>query len=592
MNASAFLHDLSALHFLRAWWLSALLALPLLVWWWRVRRRKRSVWRELVDPHLLPHLLQTGSDRRGRWGLSLAILGYALLVLALAGPSWRQSAQPLWQSRTPLVIALDLSGAALAADLPPSRLAQARAKLATLLRERNGGQIGLVVFAGDAFTVAPLTDDAANVALYLDSLQPDVMPVDGQRVDRAVAWSAQLLKRAGAGGAGNGGDIVVLTDHADSAAIAAAAAAARTGHRVSVLGLGSDTGAVYRRPGGEIANARLDAASLRKLAARGNGSYAEITGDDADLRALQLLEPGRAGAMAQGEGGRAWQDEGYWLLPPLMLLVLFAFRRRSGALAVLLLCLWLPLRPTQAAELWKRPDQAVYAQLQRGNEAYRTGDFTGAAKQYEGLDSATAHYNRGNALAKAGQFPQAITAYDEALRREPRMEDALANKRAVEAAMKRKPPGSAQQNQQQKSQGDQRGQSNPQQGTARSPAKPDSQSSQQGQPQQPSASPQTQQSQQSPSSPKQPAEPADAQAQQQADRAQRERMQRALQQAKAQADKNQQPQARVEETPAQRERRLANEAWLKRVPDDPGGLLRAKFRLEYERRMLQGSAEE
>jgi Ca-activated chloride channel homolog len=596
MNASAFLQDLGALHFLRAWWLSALLALPLLVLWWRVRRRKRSVWRELVDPHLLPHLLQTGSDRRSRWGLSLAILGYVLVVLALAGPSWRQSAQPLWQSRTPLVIALDLSSAALAADLPPSRLAQARAKLATLLRERNGGQIGLVVFAGDAFTVAPLTDDAANIALYLDSLQPDVMPVDGQRVDRAVVWSAQLLKRAGADGAGGGGDIVVLTDHADSAAIAAAAATARAGHRVSVLGLGSDTGAAYRRPGGEIANARLDAASLRKLAANGNGRYAEITGDDADLRTLQLLEPGRAGAMAQGEGGRAWQDEGYWLLPPLMLLTLFAFRRRSGTLAVLLLCLWLPLPSAQAAELWKRPDQAAYAQLQRGNEAYRTGDFTGAAKRYEGLDSATAHYNRGNALAKAGQYPQAIAAYDEALRRDPRMEDALANKRAVEAAMKRKPPaGSTQQNQQQKSQGNQRAQSNPQQGAARSPAKPDSRSSQQGQPQPPQPAPspqQSQQSQQEQSSPKQPVEPADAQAQQQADRAQRERMQRALQQAKAQADKNQQPQARVEETPAQRERRLANEAWLKRVPDDPGGLLRAKFRLEYERRMLQGSADE
>ena len=146
-----------------------------------------------------------------------------IAVLALAGPSWRQSAQPLWQSRTPLVIALDLSTASLAADLPPSRLAQARAKLAVLLRERSGGEVGLVAFAADAFTVAPLTDDAANVALFLDALAPDVMPRDGQGTGEAIAWSAQLLKRAGA----TSGDIVLLTDRADSAAISAAAEAAR-----------------------------------------------------------------------------------------------------------------------------------------------------------------------------------------------------------------------------------------------------------------------------------------------------------------------------------------------------------------------------
>ncbi|HEV8695372.1 MAG TPA: VWA domain-containing protein [Lysobacter sp.] len=594
MNVSEFLKDLGALHFLRPWWFGTLLALPLLAWWWRARQRSRGVWHGLVDPHLLPHLLQTsGGDRRSRLTLWFAILIYVLSVLALAGPSWRQSAQPLWQSRTPLVIALDLSSAALAADLPPSRLAQARAKLAVLLRERNSGQIGLVVFAGDAFTVTPLTDDAANVAVFLDSLQPDVMPVDGQRADRAITWSTQLLKRAGVDGAGEGGgDIVLLTDHADSAAITAAAATARMGHRVSVLGLGSETGAAYRRAGGEIVDARLDAASLRKLAASGNGRYAEITGDDADLRALQLLEPGSTGTTSKGEGGRAWKDEGYWLLPPLMLFALFAFRRRSGAFAVLLLCAWLPLHPVHAADLWKRPDQAAYTQLQRGNAAYRKGDFTGAAKLYEAIDSATADYNRGNALAKAGQYPQAIAAYNEALRQQPRMEDALANRRAVEAAMKRKPPSgstqqSQQQSQQQKSQGSQGGQSTPQQGQGqqqRSPAKQDSQSPQQGQQQQPKQSTSQQ-------SPQQPAAP-DAHAQEQADRAQRERMQRALQQAKAQSEKNQQPKARVDETPEQRERRLANEAWLKRVPDDPGGLLRAKFRLEYERRMLQGRPEE
>jgi Ca-activated chloride channel homolog len=586
VNPAALLHDFGALHFLRPWWLCALVLLPVLWWWWHRRQREDSEWHVFVDPHLLPRLLESRGDRRSRVAPWIGALGYLLAVLALAGPSWRRSEQLLWQSQTPLIVALDLSSASLAADLPPSRLAQARAKLATLLRERKGGQIGLVAFAGDAFTVAPLTDDAANVALYLDALQPDVMPRDGQRASEAIEWSARLLKRAGA----RSGDIVVLSDHADDAAFNAASEAAAAGYRISALGLGTEAGTVYRRVDGSIASARLDSASLRKLAADGHGGYAELSGDDSDLRALGVLEP-RTSDAAGGTGtGFTWRDEGYWLLPPLMLLALLAFRRRSGGAWVLvLLCAGFPLHSAHAQSAWQRPDQAEYTRIQRGNEAYRKGDFKAAAQEYEDADTATAHYNRGNALAKAGDYPQAIDAYNEALRRQPGMADAIANKRAVEAAMKRQKqspskPGA----QQQKSQG-QDGQSQPQSGEPSQSQKSD--------PANPQQQPSKQNAQQQQGEQQEPqnthTQPQDAKAQQQADQAQRERMQRALEKTRKQNGKQPtQEAARAKETPEQRERRLANEAWLKRVPDDPGGLLRAKFRLEYERRVSQGRAEE
>ena len=219
MNASGLAADLAALHFLRPAWLWALLALPLLAMWWRSRRRRASIWREAVDPHLLQALLGKTGGRAQSAPVLIAALGWTLAVVALAGPSWRQVEQPLWQTASPLVVALDLSGTMMAADVPPSRLAQARAKVATLLAERDGGQVGLVAFADDAFTVAPLTPDAANVALFLDALHPGVMPVDGQRLDRAIAWSTGLLRQAGF----DSGDILVLTDDADAAARDAAA---------------------------------------------------------------------------------------------------------------------------------------------------------------------------------------------------------------------------------------------------------------------------------------------------------------------------------------------------------------------------------
>ena len=180
----------STFHFLRPWWLLALLVLPMLAWWWRRQAQQRNPWRDLVDAHLLPHLLDRGAEQRAgvlpRW---LALAATALAIIAMAGTGIGKDEQPLWQAQEPLVIALDLSSATLARDLPPTRLAQARAKLATLLRERAGGQVALVAFAGDAFTVAPLTEDAANVALFLDALDPGVMPDDGHRADRAIAWS-------------------------------------------------------------------------------------------------------------------------------------------------------------------------------------------------------------------------------------------------------------------------------------------------------------------------------------------------------------------------------------------------------------------
>ncbi|KAB8163060.1 VWA domain-containing protein, partial [Lysobacter maris] len=218
------LPDLSTLHLLRPDWLWALSLLPVLAAVWALRRRRDGVWREAVDAHLLPHLLDRGDRPRRRWtrglGALAGMLAYAFAVLAMTGPSWRQVEQPLWQGKLPLVMALDLSSAGMAADPPPSRVAQARAKLGALLAARDG-PVGLLVYADDAFTVAPITDDAANVALFLDALSPDIMPVDGQRADRALAAAVRLMQQAGF----EKGRILLLAGEADERAVEAAGAA-------------------------------------------------------------------------------------------------------------------------------------------------------------------------------------------------------------------------------------------------------------------------------------------------------------------------------------------------------------------------------
>ncbi|MES2858142.1 MAG: VWA domain-containing protein [Pseudomonadota bacterium] len=575
------LADFNQLHFLRPLWLLGLLALPLLAWWWREATRTRSPWRDAVDAHLLPHLLDgVDSARRRPWPRWLGLMAAALALVAMAGPSVRKQEHPLWQTRAPLVIALDLSSASLANDMPPSRLAQARGKIGTLLRERAGGQVALVAYAGDAFTVAPLTEDAANVALFLDALQPDIMPEDGQRSDRAIAWSQQLLRQAGF----DRGDILLLTDHADAAALAAASRAITAGYRVSALGLGTEQGGVFD-VGGSLGQARLDAASLRRLATSGGGTYRSLVPGSADLRALGVLAPqADAGAAARGEKIASWRDDGYWLLPLVLLLALPLFRRGTGAAALLVVALCLPMPQAQAQDtgnLWRRPDQAAHARMQDGVAAYRAKDYASAIATFSGLDSADGQYNLGNALAKAGRYDDAIAAYDRALRRQPKMADAIANRAAVDAARKRQPPPGQQPQQGDKDKG--QGQPQPQPGGKSGPARDGS-----GSPpprQQPSSPGQRQQPQQS----RQPQpKPRDPQQQSAADAAQRQRIEQALRKQQGKPGEPAPVSAKPAETAEQRERRVANQAQLQRVPDDPGGLLRARFRLEFERRQGGG----
>ncbi len=604
------LPDWSVLHFLRPEWLWALLALPLILALAVYRQRRSDAWRQAVDAHLLPHLLAAGAKRRVRlpWAL---LLGWTLASLAMAGPSWRQQAQPMFQASAPLLVVLDLSSRITATDLPPSRLLQARAKVGELLRARQGGQVGLVVYADDAYTVAPLTHDGSNVALYLDALSPDVMPRDGQRADRGIDWATRLMRQIGA----LQGQILLVSDQADSEAALAAAQARSLGLQVSVLGLGTPAGAAYRDGNGQIRQAALDEGSLRAVATAGGGRYARISADDGDLRALGVLDA-RDGTAAQRPGeGKQWRDEGFWLLPPVMLLALLAFRRRAVLAAVLAVGLlpWMndaqaqapatPVSQPAQGTLWKRSDQLQHQRLAEGVQAYRRGDFATARRQFEGIDSDAGWYNLANTLAREGNYDEAIAAYDRALALHPGMADAVANRAVVDAARKRrpsgggqgqdqqKPPQNGQQKQPQGPQGQQNPQGQPKQGQQQ-PGQGQPPSGQQGQPKagDNNAQSEPQPGERGRDGQQAPPQVEDAKAQAQADEQQRQRMQQAMQQAReGEAGKDGKPVPGSEgRTPRQREEQQAVEAWMRRVPDDPGALLRAKFQLENERRKREG----
>jgi Ca-activated chloride channel family protein len=540
---------MSALHFLRPEWLWLLLGIPVLGWIWWKRQPNQDPWTGVVDPALRPYVLEDNAERPRAWlGLLWASLFAALLVLALAGPAWKKRPQTLVQTRTPLVIAMDLSQRSLQADLPPSRLIRMRAKVAQLLQARAGAQVALVVFAGTAHAVTPLTDDPANIEVFLPDLQPAIMPEGGQSPAAALRLARKMLRDNGY----NTGDIVLLTDSADADAIKEAAVAHAQGYDVSALGVNATS------------------SGLRSVAQSGGGGYAAMAVGPSDIAELGLNVAKDADTAAtKAKGAATWEDGGWILLPLLLLLLLPMFRRGAVAL-VLVLGFFSSLSPSaQAADVWRRKDQVEYAQMKQGNDAYRQGRYEDAIKAYSKVDTAEGHYNLANALAKSGKYQEALKAYDRSLQMQANNADAIANRETVARAAKRKPP-QGNNHRQNQSQPQQQGNQQQQQ-----------QGNQQQQQQQQSSGDQTPSSA-SPSQAQPGAEPntaADPKAQAEADAAQKARM-AAARNAQQNGQDKKATQTRAE-TPAERAARQRSAPVLKRIPDDPGTLLQRKFLLEY-----------
>ncbi|MBS0383609.1 MAG: VWA domain-containing protein [Proteobacteria bacterium] len=613
------------LHFLRPWWWLALLALPPALWLLARGGNGRAMLSRLADAALLPHLVHFSATHR-RMALGLFALAWLLAVATLAGPAWQKVPAPLYVNGAARVVVLSLSNDMLAQDLKPDRMTRARFAVRDLLDGAGDARTALVAYAGAAFTVAPLTDDKRTVLNFVQALQPDVMPVPGNDAAAGIRQGVQLLQQAHAGG----GEIVLVTDTAGDAAIAAAREANAAGIRVDVLGIGTTEGAPVPRSGGGFVKgadgvlmARRDDAALRTVASAGGGRYVALqtNGNGAAAFGAPVAEAGHA---SSNERAQLWRDGGAWLLPILVVLAALAFRR--GWLLVVALCVLPVAMPVAQAStwssLWSNRDQRALQALRDGDAAraqdlastpgvrgaadYRAGDYAGAARAFAQDGDARAHYNLGNALAKQGDYAKAIGAYQEALRQDPKFADAKANLDAVEAWLKQhSPPPQSQGNRQGQSKQGQQGQpdgkpSQAQDNAAQSssqsgadqgaqPSSPDSSASMQGAQSNPSASSQGQGSDAGSQQDQGAASAAEAARQkQQADQAARGLQQelRGVRDGKSQQDARAAQGFALGQSEPRDDGKLdaQQRAMLRAVPDDPGALLRRKFRLEWEQR--------
>jgi Ca-activated chloride channel family protein len=314
---------LASFHFLRSAWLLLLLPALLMVFWiWR-RQSMERVWGRIMAPHLLERLLVSGEGRRPRWqplhGLALFWL---LGAIALAGPAWERVPAPFGEDRAPIIVLLKATPSMLAKDIQPSRLERAVLKLHDLLERRPGALTALIAYSGSAHLVMPLTRDARIIELFAAEISPDILPKEGDAVASAVALANARLKAAGLPGS-----IVLFADSvAPDQLDGLKQQGANGGAPVQILAVAAGT-EVTPPPNSPPATA-LDRTAMEAAAEAGSGSLVTLTADDSDVERLaRLVERRVSSGKGDEEAEQQWRDAGYYLLPLLVLLALWGFRR-------------------------------------------------------------------------------------------------------------------------------------------------------------------------------------------------------------------------------------------------------------------------
>lgn len=605
---------LANFQFLRPLWLLALVpAVLFIAALWRLNSSV-TAWDRAIDKELLPYLLDRSKNASQRTPLLLLLAVWVLSSLALAGPVWEKLPQPVQKREDALVVVLDLSLSMFAPDHSPSRVDLAKRKLRDILALRGEGQTALVVYAGDAHTVTPLTDDVVTIEALVPSLNPNIMPLFGSDPVSALELAIDLLTNTD----GGSGKILLMTDgiagYDEEQAIAELLDG--TGNELLVMGIGTEEGAPIRTNDGNfltdergtIIVPKLNKNLLSSLANRVGGRYHDIQLADSDLAyLLSDLNPLDDEALSEVEEEfDVWYEAGPWLLLLVLPLAAFAFRR--GWLLVLPLLvsasLLTPSQPLMAAEfgpsvdiqinedgtplpteaeagfswseawrnLWQTPDQrgakamsdAQYGEAARlfensdwrGAASYRGGNYEAAIASFAANPTADGHYNRGNALALSGNYAEAITAYNIALGLDGSHAEALQNKEIVEQLLQEQEAEEGEQDE-----GDSED-SDSQQNSESESDQQEENSEQQDQESQEGDQEQQQQDQQQQDAPEE----------------------------QESSESNSEQNTASETENQEFEEQQALEQWLRRIDDDPGELLRRKFRYQYRKRQLEGTA--
>ena len=451
---------LSEFHFLREELLWLLPLWGVILWFLPKIQSSQIDWVQWISPPLQRLFVvssQISQHRKKQLQVGFALI-WILGTLALAGPAWERLPQPLMVRDQARVILLDLSYSMLATDLQPNRLERARYKIEDLLIRFQEGQTAIVLYAGDAHTLVPLTEDVETIRTLLPSLHPSLMPVRGSRPDLAFENVIEMLNQVDIPNS----HLVWITDGIDDQQVKPLQnLLSSQRHKLTVLAVGTPSGApivlekgnYLKDTNNNIVIPQLDLSPLKAVAETLGGQVLPVQYDDRDLDRLVAFEEKDQEFQEQEEELTTdrWREEGPWLFVLLLPLVAMIFRR--GWLFMLVLTSWPSLSQAwEWRELFINDNQRAYELLEEGQAAeaaqtfddstwqgiaaYKAQEYEEALQYWSNEESPITSYNRGNALARNGKFPEALEAYDQALGAKPDWEDAQFNRDLVANLLK------------------------------------------------------------------------------------------------------------------------------------------------------------
>lgn len=275
------------------WWLITILVFVIAYIVYTKRKQRQLT--EFGDPELMAQLMPDASKSRPIWKFGMLIVALILLIVAAARPQYGQKEKTVKRQGIEVMVALDISNSMLAEDVAPNRLDRAKQMLSKMIDNMVDDKVGLVVFAGDAFTQLPITCDYVSAKMFLNTISPTLIPTQGTAIGAALQTA---ITSFGAQESEAGRAIILITDgenHEDDA-IAAAKKANELGIQVFVIGIGKPEGAPIPKPGtndyfkdraGQVVVSRLNEEMCQQIAVAGNGAYVRCDNTNTAMRALQ-----------------------------------------------------------------------------------------------------------------------------------------------------------------------------------------------------------------------------------------------------------------------------------------------------------------
>lgn len=295
---------------------------------------------KLGDLKLVKRMMPELSLKRSylKFWITLVIIGFGIIILAR--PQFGTKRDKVDKKGIELVLAIDVSNSMLAEDIQPSRLAKAKQILTRIIDERRDDKVALVVFAGEAYIQLPMTADNQSAKLFLENIDPTLVPVQGTAIGSAIDISMSCfsndenIDRA----------IVLITDGEghEGNAEQAAAMAAEKGIHISVLGVGSTQGSpiplspgssnVKRDTQGQPVITKLNQAMCEAIAKAGKGLYVHVDNSNSALRSLQneleKLQKGEVDSVAYSEYDEKFQIFA-WAMFVLLLIEVCIFDKKN-----------------------------------------------------------------------------------------------------------------------------------------------------------------------------------------------------------------------------------------------------------------------